>query len=876
MASNSVSVFLNSGNGTFPTRKDFATAFGPDSVAVGDFNGDGKLDLAVADYCGSVLGCNGSTPGSVSILLGNGDGTFQAHTDLAVGIEPVWVTTADLNGDGFLDLAVVDTVSYTGSLSVLLGNGNGTFQAQQVYPAGNGASSVAVGDFNGDGQLDLAVTNNTDGTVGLYLNQGHGIFALPTVFFGAGGPLSVAAVTGDFNGDKKLDLAVLCGGVCILLGEGDGGFASTNLTYPTGSNPDAVAMADLNGDGKNDIAVANFGDNNVSVFIGNGDGTLQPAVNYPTGTEPTSVAIGDLNGDGKPDLVVANFTGNTVSVLLNNGDGTFKTHVDYQTALNPTSVAIGDFNGDGKLDLAVVCFGSSAVSILLGNGDGTFQAATDYATGALDTAPSFGVQITLGDFNGDGRLDFAVVGGSNVTVFLNNGGGGFSSTTVSLIGSGQNSRHSKVGGKPPFIGYTFTAIAAADFNADGKLDLAVSGNTSVNNPAQLEVLLGNGDGTFQAPMIPAQNFGGYSIALGDFNNDGILDLAAEALLLGNGDGTFRPPLSYPFPGLALAAGDLNGDGKLDLIGVNGGPYISSSNTLTILLNAGHVTSSFKLAASPGSQTVNAGGSTTFTVTAATGNGFNSSVSLACTGQPSGSTCTVKPASVIPTATGATATVTVTTTASTPVGTYTLAITGTSGSEQFSVKPTLTVKPEPPDFTVSAPSSLTPSSVMPGQSATATVTVAPTGGFTGTVALTCSVSPASAPAPTCSFNPAEVPVTGSSSATSKLTLITTGPTAVLVRPSLRRGGLPIYAMVFPMIGLALVGIGFAPGHEKRRKLLGFAICCLLVGGLVFQAACGSGSSSNPGSGGTPAGSYTVNVTASSGSTQHTTSTMLTVQ
>jgi hypothetical protein len=873
----SVSIFLNSGNGTFPTRKDYATGLDPVSVTVGDFNGDSKLDLAVVNECTNSSNCDVS-PGSVSILLGNGDGTFQTHVDYGVGFLPVSVVAADLNGDGFLDLAVANSggsgAPSPGSISVLLGNGNGTFQAQQVYVAGNGPSSVVVGDFNGDGQLDFAVTNSTDETVGVYLNQGHGIFAQPTVFYGAGGGAG-PAVPADLNGDKNLDLAVLCGGVCVLLGKGNGSFSPTSLSYPSGSGPDAVAMADLNGDSKNDIAVANFNDNDVSVFIGNGDGTLQPAVNYSTGNGPSSVAIGDLRGDGKLDLVVANQAGNTVSVLLNNGNGTFQTHVDYPTATGPLSVAIGDFNEDGKLDLVVAC--ASNVSLLLGNGDGTFQTHVDYG-------PS-GVAVATGDFNGDGLLDFAVVGGSSLTIFLNKSGGSFSSTTIPLTGLGESASHAKAGRKPPFISTGFEAIVVADFNGDGKLDLAVSGFEGTVVIAPLEVLLGNGDGTFQSPIVASAN--GVSMAVGDFNGDGILDIALGdvgyvGLSLGNGDGTFRSPSSYPtgsslFGGV-VATGDLNGDNKPDLAvanGTNGSPG-TGSNTLTILLNNAGTASSFKLAGSPASQTVSAGNSTTFTVTATSANGFNSSVSLTCSGEPSGSTCTVNPASVVPTVSGATATVTVTTGASAPVGIYTLAITGTSGSEQFSVRPTLTVKPEPPDFTVSAPSSLTPSSVMPGQSATATVTVDPTGGFTGTVALSCSVSPASAPAPTCSFNPAKVAVTGSGSATSTLTVSTTGPTAVLVRPSLRRGGLPIYAMVFPMIGLALVGIGFAPGFEKARQLLGFAICCLLVGGLVFLVACGSGSSSSHGSGGTPAGSYTVNITASSGSTQHTTSAMLTVQ
>ena len=446
------------------------------------------------------------------------------------------------------------------------------------------------------------------------------------------------------------------------------------------------------------------------------------------------------------------------------------------------------------------------------------------------------------------------------------------------------------------------------------------------------------------------------------------------LLLGNGDGTFQggPALYVAAEGGAIAAGDLNGDGAPDLA-VADSPTTFDSSLLTILLNTGKAASSFKLAVSPASQTVSAGNSTNYTVTATSGNGFDSSVSLTCSGQPSGSTCTVSPASVVPTASGATATVTVTTSASTSVGTYALVVTGTSGKEQFTVKPALTVNaalfaleanpgsltvdagssgtftvtgtaingfngtvsltctgqpsgssctPNPASitptssganstvtvttsastpvgtyplmvtgtsgsvqhsvtvsltvqaFAISAPKSLTPSSVAPGQPATATVTVTPAGGFTGTVAFTCSLSPTSAPVPTCSFNPAQVQVTGSAPATTTLTVSTTGPTAVLARPKLRKRGSPIYAIVFPVFGLALVGMGFSSGG-RRKRLLGVAIGSVLFAGLILHMACGGGGG-RAGSTGTPAGNYTVTVTGSSGSTQHTTSLMLTVQ
>jgi hypothetical protein len=328
----------------------YATGNLPFSVAVGDFNGDGKLDLAVAD--------NG---GGVSVLLGNGDGTFQPAVSYAAGSIPWSVAVGDFNGDGKLDLAVANAGS--DNVSVLLGNGDGTFQPAVNYAAGVSPNSVAVGDFNGDGKLDLALADNGGG-VSVLLGNGDGTFQ-PAVSYAAGTfPYSVAV--GDFNGDGKLDLAVADngGGVSVLLGNGDGTFQPA-VSYAAGSIPWSAAVGDFNGDGKLDLAVANWGSNNVSVLLGNGDGTFQPAVNYAAGVSPHSVAVGDFNGDGKLDLAVANMDSNNVSVLLGNGDGTFQPAVNFATGPFPVSVAVGDFNGDGRLDLAVASFAWNDVSILL-------------------------------------------------------------------------------------------------------------------------------------------------------------------------------------------------------------------------------------------------------------------------------------------------------------------------------------------------------------------------------------------------------------------------------------------------------------------------------------------------------------------------------
>jgi hypothetical protein len=513
-------------------------------------------------------------------------------------------------------------------------------------------------------------------------------------------------------------------------------------------------------------------------------------------------------------------------------------------------------NGDGKPDLVATCPSSNAISILLGNGDGTFQPHIDF--GGVGNPTS----VALGDFNGDGKLDLAVSNrqqGANgeiplVSIFLNNGNGTFAESSFLLQAGG--------------------GIASADLNGDGKLDLIVTGD---GNTA---MLLGNGDGTFQAPTYATQTYA-TTLALGDFNNDGNLDIALGelydvGLLLGNGDGTFRRAMRYSTAGGgAVAAGDLNDDGSLDVAVANN----DVSSLLTILLNTGQKASSFKLAASPASQTVSAGNPTTFTVTATTANGFTGTVAITCP-LPFAGTCKANPASVVPTASGASSTVTVTPSVSAVVGNYSLSMIGTSGSEQFGVHPTLTVKPAQLGFGISAPSSATPSSVTAGQSATATVTAVSSGGFTGTVTLSCTVTPAPALAPTCSLNPAQVTLTGGAQATSTLTVNTTAATADLIRPNIDRSFGPIYAMVFPIFGVALVGMGFASGGRKKNKLLGVTIGSILFAGLILQMACGGNSGGGGGGGtstpGTPAGNYTVTVTGSSVSTQHTSAVTLTVQ
>lgn len=346
---------------------------GPYAIAVGDFNGDGIADLAVTS----------KDNGTVTILLGKGDGTFTPASGgpVTVGSAPVALLTGDFNADGNLDLAVVN--SDDGTVTILLGNGDGTFTqaANSPITVGTKPRSLAVADFNRDGIADLAVANYGDGTVTILLSNGDGTFRQP-----AGSPVNAgttpySVAAGDFNGDGIPDLAIANGAadtVTILLGAGDGTFtqAPTSPTTP-GFAPTVVAIADFNGDGKADLAVANNGNNTVTILLGNGDGTFAQAANSPVkvGTSPYSVVVGDFDGDGIADLAVANASGNgpkstykgTVTILQGNGDGTFTPAPQSPVPVGnwPISIAAGDFNQDGIPDLAVTNYSSGTVSVLL-------------------------------------------------------------------------------------------------------------------------------------------------------------------------------------------------------------------------------------------------------------------------------------------------------------------------------------------------------------------------------------------------------------------------------------------------------------------------------------------------------------------------------
>ncbi|HLP91660.1 MAG TPA: FG-GAP-like repeat-containing protein [Nostocaceae cyanobacterium] len=335
--------------------------------------------------------------------------SFRPTANISVGANAVSVTVGDFNDDGKEDLA---TVNYSSNnVSVVLGQGDGTFSPVSNYNVGPAPFSAAVGDFNGDDNQDLVIANNNSDKVSLLLGQGDGTFSPGTDIDATFGGVSV--IVEDFNGDTKQDLAVanfFSGTVGVVLRQEDGTFGAAT-SFSVGDEPRSMVVGDFNNDGSQDLVVANSVSNTVSVLIGQGDGTFSQAINYDVGSDPYSVAVGDFNSDGIQDLAVANSGSNAMSVLIGQGDGTFSQATNINLDSSPSSVAVGDFDGDSKQDLAVTT--SNGLSVLLGQGDGTFASA-------INVSDVSGYLI-VADFNDDGKQDLAIADGGNLlNVLLNN------------------------------------------------------------------------------------------------------------------------------------------------------------------------------------------------------------------------------------------------------------------------------------------------------------------------------------------------------------------------------------------------------------------------------------------------------------------------
>ncbi len=577
--SDTVSVLRNiSGGGTigFGNQVNFATGRTPTSVAIGDLDGDARPDLALSNW----------NSNSISVMRNTSEGgnlAFASRVDHATSSNPASVVMGDLDGDARPELVFANYL--TNIVSVLRNLGNAAFDAPMHFATGTNPRSIVIRDLDDDGRRDLAVVNSHfssgsgGGTISILRNMSAaGSVALADRVDFASAPDPFSCAIDDLDGDTRPDLAVVtissssAGGntVSVLRNLGNGAFAA-RADYATDTAPSSLAIGDVDGDARPDLAVANYYSDTVSVRRNLGNGTFAARVEYATGTAPTSVAIGDLDNDGRPDLAVANLEGGTVSVLRNtsgSGNLSFANRVDYAAGTDPNSVTIGDLNGDGRPDLAISNISSDTVSVLRntsGGGNLSFGNRTMYGTGF---GPS---SVAMGDLDGDGRPDLAVTNnnGNTVSVLRNTSEGGnlaLAQRVDYAIGLGPRS------------------IAIGDLNADGRPDLAVA-NTDTGYVGVLQNL---GNGTFGASVFYATGSLVYSVVIGDLDADGYPDLAAAnnyvntlSVLRNLGNGTFATRVNFAtgIQPVAVAVGDLNSDGHPDLAVAN-----IESRTVSVLLN----------------------------------------------------------------------------------------------------------------------------------------------------------------------------------------------------------------------------------------------------------------------------------------------------
>ncbi len=544
-----ISILLNNGNGVFTLQGVFPLVNGPRLPMPGDFDNDGDIDLAIANVQSNLI----------SVMINNGDGTFMPQVAYVVGdgssdVRVASLAVGDIDGDGNVDL--VAGVTNSNRISVFRNTGDGTFEDQVAYGELREGDRVVLGDWDGDNDLDIAALDSSNGSVWFFMNDGGGAFDSNFNVF-TFGESSSGPVVGDINGDGALDLIVanpLSDSVAVFQNSSLGCAFEAEVTYE--SDPmGAVKLGDLDGDGQIDLVT--LGIDSVLVWTNDGNGGLLAPSSYDTSGASGRLALGDLDGDSDLDLAVSNTFSDNVTILLNNGDGTLSQPTTYKTGSRPGTIAIGDLDGDGDLDVAVENGLSDDVSLLFNNGDGTFDDSQQVFLNAGGSPRS----LVIGDLDNDDDLDVAIaIDSDQISIRLNNGNGTFAAASFYDVKQSDDD-------------VSPTCVSIGDFDGDSDLDLALSlGGGIFGGAFDVAVLHNNGDGTFATPDFYEIGSGASDLTVADIDGDSDLDLAISnrfeiSVLVNLGDGTFQEYIdldSTLFP-RTLAFGDLDSDGDLDLV-----------------------------------------------------------------------------------------------------------------------------------------------------------------------------------------------------------------------------------------------------------------------------------------------------------------------